>query len=56
MNANLASDVAAASAAYLLTVLDEILKLPARDRCERLAVHFEAALVAFEDGKKGWES
>jgi hypothetical protein len=54
MPEQLIEDVCAASAAYLFNVLPEIAKLPAKEQFERLAVHFEAALLAYKDGMRGW--
>lgn len=51
----LAQDVAAASAAYLLTMLPAIMRLPRDEAFERLTMHFEAAISAYLDGVRGWE-
>ena len=50
----LVEDIALTSAAYLITVLPEVLKLPPSDRFDRLASHFEAALAAYRQGLAGW--
>jgi hypothetical protein len=54
LDAQLADDVAAASAAYLFNVLPSIVALPPPEAFERLKGHFEAALAAYADGTDGW--
>jgi hypothetical protein len=51
---NLAEDVCAASAAYVVDVLPELMKLPPAEQFARLAAYFEAALMAYRDGLAGW--
>ena len=46
-----ADDVAAASAAYLDTILYDLLTLPPKERFERLALHFRANLEAFQEAQ-----
>lgn len=53
-DSDLAGDVCAASAAYLLNVLPDLVTLPATELFNRLAAHFEAALAAYRDGMNGW--
>ncbi|QJW94195.1 hypothetical protein [Frigoriglobus tundricola] len=53
-NSALADDVCAASAAYLFNLLPDLVKLPAPEQFQRLAAHFEAALLAYHDGINGW--
>jgi hypothetical protein len=53
---DLIEDVCAASAAYLFNVLPEIAMLSAHEQFQRLAAHFEAALMAYRDGLAGWIS
>ncbi len=50
----LAEDVAAASAAYLVNVLPEIIKLPASQMFERLKTHFSTAFLAYSEGLENW--
>jgi hypothetical protein len=50
----LTETVAAASAAYVYTLLPDLAALPPRAAFERLKAHFEAALIAYTDGLDGW--
>ena len=48
-------DVAAASAAYLIDILPELLKLSPPDRFRRLADCFETNILAFCDAVRGFD-
>ena len=50
----LISDISAASSAYVVNLLPWICKLGAAEQFNKLAAHFEAALLAYKDGLKGW--
>lgn len=50
----LREEVAAASAAYVYNCLPSIMMEEPREAFRRLAVHFEAALRAYDDGRRGW--
>ncbi|MFO0847862.1 MAG: hypothetical protein U0871_04765 [Gemmataceae bacterium] len=50
----LMEDVSAASAAYAVNLLPEIVRLAPSEAFERLRLMFEAALVAYTDRAAGW--
>jgi hypothetical protein len=54
MNASLASDVAAASAAYLFNCLPELTKLPASECFQRLEAHIHTSIIAYLEGLRNW--
>jgi hypothetical protein len=56
MNQNHAYDVAAASAAYALDVLQEIAALPAGEAYLRLHDLFHTAILAYTNACQGWEA
>lgn len=51
----LADDVAAASAAYALNVLNDIIALPASEVYQRLYDLFRVAILAYTEGGAGWQ-
>jgi hypothetical protein len=55
MNEQLANDVAAASAAYLIDCLPEILGLPAHEVIHRLELHIHTAIVAYLESTRNWD-
>ena len=49
-----AQDVAAASAAYLIDILPELLQLSPPEQFRRLADHFETSILAYCDAVRGF--
>ncbi|HEV3440675.1 MAG TPA: hypothetical protein VG122_25190 [Gemmata sp.] len=54
LNETHAEDVSAASAAYALGLVEEIVKLPSPEALERLYELFYTALLAYAECQNGW--